>query len=406
MPPKEIRIDRFTGLDNVTPPELREPGALDTADNVDIDQLGKIRRRKGATRVYNRGSHSLWSDGSLCLFRQGANLNRLNADFSATALRSAIAGSNRMNYLALNGLVYFTDDITAGIIQDGSARSWGLEVPPEPVLSETAGDLPEGRYQVSLTYCRKDYQESGASRTVYIDISEGGIEISSIPVSSDPAVQWVNVYLSTTNGEALYLARTLPNGTTSTTYKAPGGEVNLPLKTQALCAPFPGQLLEFYNGRIYIARDNFLFPTEPMNYELIDSMAAIPFPGRITLLAPVEDGIWLSIEGQETVFLSGDQPQSFKLLSRAPYSAIEGTARKINAKLLKDTELQGDLWIWGSSRGICLGAPGGAFSNLTHKKYSYPFSQSGSALVREERGMVHYLLSMDNAIQAAFNAYS
>jgi hypothetical protein len=402
---KPYKIEKWAGLNNVKPPEKKAPGELDTATNVDVDDAGDvIRMREGTTRVYSSASHSLWNGGDLTLFRQGTNLNRLNADFTATTLRSGLVGNNKMSYQMPLDRVYYSDGVITGIIDEsGASRSWGLPIPSRPVLSETSGDLPAGKYQVCLTYVRTDGQEGGASTSALIDLtSGGGITISGISVSDDPGVDVVRLYITTTDGSVFYLLGWIGNGTTSATYRDNGANLNLRLTTQFLSPPPAGHILEFYNGRLYVAKDNLLYYSEPYNYELFNlAHSWIPCSGRISMVEPLVDGIWVS-DRNSTFYLLGDDPGGFKKIDVVDYTAVEGTAIEVTIDFRGKT-IEGALWT--SDEGFCFGGPQGFFLNFSDGKY-YPLSaKTGSAILRERRGSTHYLVSLEDA-SGAHNIYS
>ncbi len=397
----------FKGLNNVLSPEKTASGELQVADNIDIDDSGQIRRRGGSTKVFTGSVHSLWSDGSLCLFRQsGGLLKKLNTDYTSTTLKSGIIGNLPLFYLPLNNLVYYSDSVITGIIDDNVSRTWGMAIPTAPTLLETVGDLKDGRYQVALTYIRNDGQESGSSETRVIDITSGGITVNNIPVSLDPDVNYVCIYISTQYGEMLYRAMIVSHGTTSATYRGDGSELNIPLKTAFLTPPPAGHLLEFYNGRIYIAQDNILWYTEPYAYELCNlEHNFFMFNSRITLLIAGLTGLWLSTQ-KENIFIQGNDPQEFKKLTKAGYGAIEGSQVKVEGKLVGGRDpIAEQVAMWATPRGICIGTSDGYFMNLTEKRYYYPSSETGSGIIIEKEGMSQYVLSLKNASIGAHNIY-
>ena len=382
--PKNPIFKDWAGINNIDPPEKCKPGELQTASNVDIDDNRRILRREGYLRVYTGNVHSLWGNKEFALFREGTALKRLDSGLTtATTLRTGLIGNDRMAYLEIMGRVYYSDGIVTGIVDSLGAvnRTWGIEVPGHPILVESAGAMPEGRYFCTLTYVRDDGQESGALTSVAIDITMGGITVNNIPISSDPTVDWVNVYISTVNGEVLYLALVLPNGTTSGYYGGTTQEFNLPLRTMHLDPPPAGQNLQYYNGRIYIANDNVLWWTEPSGYEHINlAHNSIILDSRITLLAPVDDGIWIGTE-REIDFIPGKDPQEFRRIQRSQYGAIEGTQTKLDDIGEKGDKING--WIWAARDGICLGMPQGAIKNISQARYVYTETKKGAALARE-----------------------
>lgn len=91
-----------------------------------------------------------------------------------------------------------------------------------------------------------------------------------------------------------------------------------------------GQLLEFYNSRLYAANGRNLFYSDATILTRMDTRKnAIAFPGRITMLKAVDNGLYVSFENEtkgETVFLAGATPEDFVNRSVLDEAALEGSA--------------------------------------------------------------------------------
>ncbi len=218
----------FKGLANVLPPERMGFSYLQSAKNVDIDDTGMIRRRPGYKKIYGGVAHSLWSDGRVCLLREGDELKELirpnapGAPYGVRSLRQGIDSERRMAYLSLNGTVYYSDGAITGAIDTRSEvcvpRTWGMRPPLPPELSNTTGGLRQGRYATALAYVRRHGaysptggQESGTSALSYIETTPSGGINAAVTASDDPGVVGINLYMTTASGETLYLVRRLPN---------------------------------------------------------------------------------------------------------------------------------------------------------------------------------------------------
>lgn len=388
------KIDDFTGLNILDRPESCRPGELQKAINVDIDRNLDARRRKGRERIYAGRCHSLWCDKGPVLFREDYYLRKLESDYSATTLLNGLQPGRKMCYEKIFNKIYFSDEVVTGITDGFSAWGWGVEPPPQPYLTRTTGLMPPGIYRCAMTYQKIDGQESGALGSVQITLtSGGGIIVSGIQPSSDSLVQSVNIYLSTANGERLWRAMVVPNGTTTATYGGNTGEFNIPLITQFLNPPPPGHIIKYYNGRIYIAANDVLWYTEPYAYELTNlAHNYISFDGRITLLAPVRDGIWISTK-KETVFWKVDDPEKpNKRLIKTIWGAIEGTQAIFDLSHGKEEKVWG--WMWLATDGIHMGLDSGFIQNLTWSKWMPPDANQGTALLREEMGLNQYIVGI------------
>jgi hypothetical protein len=389
----EERIEDFLGLNILDRPESCKPGELQKAMNVDIDRNLDIRRRKGYARIYSGNVHSLWCDKGPVLFREDSYLRTLNTDYSATTLLSGLQSNRKMCFERIFDKIYFSDGMVTGITDGRSAWGWGVEPPPQPQLARAAGLMPPGVYLCTLTYMKVDGQESGSPLSLSITLpTRSGVALGGIVPSADPLVSSVNIYLSTANGETLYRAMSVPNGTVSTSYGGDTKAFNLPLRTQLLNPPLPGHIIKYYNGRIYVASDDILTYTEPYAYELTNlAHNYIPQDGRITLLAPVRDGIWVSTK-KETYFWQVDDPNKpNKRIVKTIWGAIEGTQAIIDLSQ-GDEKIWG--WMWLATDGIHLGLDGGNIKNYTWSKWMPPEANWGTALLREEMGLNQFLVAV------------
>ncbi len=162
--------------------------------------------------------------------------------------------------------------------------------------------------------------------------------------------------------------------------------------------PIPGQHIEYYNGRLYIARNETLWFTDAYAFGRIDMrMNAIKMKDEMTMLKAVDDGIYVSIgdinDRSSVMFLSGNTPEDFTSKEVANYGAIEGTAVKPKSSYIGDGA-NGKTVLWASRKGICLGANSGSFTNLTATRYEVPANKYGAGFFRIVNGMPQYIASM------------
>lgn len=378
----------FKGLRNTVTDERLEAGDLVTADNVDLDATGKLSRRGGYASQVAAAVHSLWSENALCLFVTGTSLKRLATDYSSTTLRTGLTASARMAYWMEHAKAYYSNGYETGIIENGTDRTWGLEVPGLPMAANTVGNLPPGTYQYVMTYVRSDGQESGAGLAGQVSVTDGGISFTQIPVADDADVTYKVIYLTPANGDVLYQALFLDNADTSATYGDDGLNLQMPLRTQFMQGAPAGQIIAYYKGRMYVVDRNIVYPSQAFSPELFDIRDFIQYPSRVTLFAPVKDGIWLGTE-EEIGFLSGSGPEDFTYTKEAGYGAIFGTLA-YHFEQTKNGEVRFALMT--TDNGICAGYPGGTFVNLTESRYRYSQPNEGCALLRQPTtGPTQYL---------------
>lgn len=290
----------FTGINNVADAINLKLEELAEANNVDIDNEGRIVRRKGYTKKFTPSSktHSLWSNGRMCFFVDGTDLKRLHEDYTTTTIRSNVS-SLPMEFVDVNEDVYY----------------------------------------------------SNASVNGYIDSL--GIDNS----YSDPGIRHKK-------------------------------------------KPPTGQHIEYYNGRIYIAKNHTLWFTDAYAFRRVDMRRnAIEFKDEITMVKAVKDGLYISIgdivDRSSVVFLSGGTPKEFESIPVFNYGAIEGSPVKCKSAFIGEGNSDDEnVIIWTSHKGICVGAAGGNARNLTATKYEVPTNRYGAGFFRLNAGVPQYIASL------------
>ena len=391
----ESTLKGFAGLRNDVSSDRFEAGDLEAAVNVDIDDSGKLSRRDGYLSKLAGNIHSLWSNGTLCLFVSNGEMKRLNDDYTATVLRTGLS-NERMAYVEVNGRVYFSNGVDTGIVDNGNVRTWGIVPPMLPLATQAGGNLPEGIYQYALTYVREDGQESGTGLAGRIDAT-GGIAFSSIPVSGDPGVTHKILYVTEQNGEVLYRAKVLANDATSYTWT--GGILSIPLATQYLEQAPAGEIVTYHYGTMYVVQDDRVFYSSPFGYELFDPNGFLPFDSQVQIFAPVEGGIWV---GTQTAiyWLDGVDADKLQKITRARVGNVKGTLAYINNDRLPESNFnQPDslIALWWSDEGVCAGYSGGSLNKLTNKRYQPGIEGvSGTGIVRKSSNKSFQYLAIIN----------
>lgn len=409
-----MEIKKFLGLRNVTSAERYRPGELEVAQNLEIDDTGKLMTRRGVALLQAGSYHSLFSDGDLALVMLANVMYRINLDFSLTQL-AVLSASARVSYNRQGNVVYFSNGVDKGRIDgQGSVRPWGIKNPvSQPVAAPTGGQLPPGRYMYALTFRRANGMEGGTGTAGVIELaSTGGISFSSIESSTDVEVTDKIVYLSGANGTELYRAAVLPASAASYDFLGRESDLTARLDTQYVSPPPAGPIVEVYNGVAYVVVGSTAFHSDPYlfeNFRIRDSF--LTFPGQVTMFASVNDGIYVGTS--DTVwFLKGGHPKGdMKSQVCFNYGAIPGTAVKTVEGVLKSVlEAEeggpgGTMVMWTSPFGVCVGSKDGQVQNMTERQYSFPSASRGAAMVRHARGITIYLASLEGGGVAA-NKYS
>lgn len=394
----------FGGIRTTLEPErlgraVRQQGGIDqrtdlvAATNIDLDDSGRASRRAGQTLVAAGAAHSLFADGAQCLYVQDGALKRLNPDYSSIELAAGLSGAP-LRYVSVNGSIYWSDGAATGVVGADGARSWGLAPPPAPAAQRVAGNLAAGSYQYALTWLAEDGQESGAGLATRVELADGAGLAFSWPAPADPRIARAVLYLSEPNGEVLYQARLANAGAGSATVLA--GAPALPLATQWLDAPPPGQDLSYHRGRIWIAAGAHLFATAALGYEYCDLRDYLALDGSpIRFVSGLEHGLFVGTE-RAVYFLKGDALDDIALTSVVDGAAVAGSNVVVDGfAATGKPQLAGQqCLLFACALGVCLGQPDGSVVNLTYDRYRSNMGRTGCAVLRTAPALTQYLLAM------------
>ncbi len=309
-PPESIILGEFTGLRNNVAPERLKTEDLQAAVNVDLDDAGQLRRRRGYARKIVGAFHSV-----------------------TTLPRGTLAVKDGSIGWVLPGYTFV-------VVQSG--------IGPEPVAALQIGDEV---YFSSLT-------------NAGIIHADDAVEAWAVPAS---ATRWLSPAISPTD-----------------TAGAIAGKLISP--------PPTASDMTAYNGRIYLAVDKILWATELYLYRFVDrTKGFIPFETAITMVAAVDDGIYVGTE-QGIFFLKGAFSSGMKLEKLSGAAAVRGFAVSVPGNKVIPQRYQGTVpestaVVFMTSEGICAGFNGGQLFNLTHEKMEFPAMSSAAVLYREQDGV-------------------
>jgi hypothetical protein len=380
----DIQLAAFAGINNRLPQERLTAADLVTGSNVVIGDSSNIEMREGRTLLLAGSYHSVWANNDICLLVQGTALKRLLPDNSVATVRNDMSGE-RVSYDDVAGTVYYSDNSITGAIAVDGEKGWGLPQLPPPVATVSSGSLPAGVYQFCAVSVDDDLREGGVTEIGSITLSAPG----SITFSADASS---SVYVSPTNDSELYL---LSTNETSVRYDR-DTKLSTPLQTLNKIPPMPGHIVSHYRGHMLIARDSFLFYSDPYRYHLFDWRQFLPIGARLTMVAPVKDGLFIGTP-EATYFAGGTSPDKMELISVANYGVAEGTLVYVDKK---DTpylaRVPGDVFaVWTSPQGVCIGGDGGFFLNLSGDRMDLgQLTERGAAVAITMRGSLQYITSI------------
>jgi hypothetical protein len=155
-----LLLEKCKGLNTVVDPVRLDydPKAgvvqLAMAVNVDVDDTGRISRRKGYVELRNEECHSLWASptGQDVFYVSGNALYRLNKDYTRTGLRSGLTPGYRMSFCQPAGLeIYYSNGVENGKILESTSYSWvGEDYVGPPLIWQVSTIPPVGSLLASI----------------------------------------------------------------------------------------------------------------------------------------------------------------------------------------------------------------------------------------------------------------
>lgn len=370
-----LTFEQFSGIDNQhASSELVQDAktrvcALASAVNIDLDLAGRPSRRQGYAQADSGIWRNTWNGAALRLATKDGDL--VNRD-TLEVLYETLSGTPRTWFGEFpDGRVCFSNGLICGIT-DGTAAGttrWGVPIPASVgAVGKAAGDLYPGRYQYAVTHVRTlDGLEGGPLHAAAFTLAEGEGSIVWTGLPAAPAGHTTNVYLSSHDGETLYLAAST-SGTVAT-FTGANVDLQLPLKTDQ-CFPAPaGICIGYWRGRSLLASGNLLIASRPQQWELFDlSRDVKAFPADITMVMPVQDGIWVGTQS-ELAFLSGTAWDDLQAHHDRAGAVAFGSGVLVDGRLIGSGEHPGPAALCIADGYLTAGYSDGAFQVLTDRVY-------------------------------------
>lgn len=380
---------RETETEAGTRNQFEVPGSpwLRKAINVDLTRLGHPLRRTGYQQIATGFTHSLWSDEyidyGLCVHEGWLSKVTTDSGILITPLIE-VTPFLPMAYTVANSIVYYSNGVDKGRVVADEATHWGLPEPGQPGITIGSGEVFPGVYHVAITFEDFYGEEYGASDPIEISVASGAIAVTP-PTPWPDAVNKCNVYVTQAGSEIYYLAKSLFSPGTVTVTQADLGKGRT-LETLDRKQPQAGHILAYFNGRIYIARNDTVIFTEPLRYGLTRPAQGIyMFPERVDLLAAVNDGLYVGHKGQ-VAFLAGSDPYDVSQIAVQPYGPVPRAMTYIAGERLGVNARRVPIW-WGVDGAMVAGLPGGEIRQLTRDRLAVPKHELGAMMLRERDGM-------------------
>ena len=152
-----------------------------------------------------------------------------------------------------------------------------------------------------------------------------------------------------------------------------------------------GQLIEYYRGRLYVARDNILYISDPLCDYFDIRQGYKQFTSKITLLRAVDEGLYVG--DSKIWWVKGSSPEEFERIEVYSHRAIPYTDIRTNGQDVSDG-IKGNIAIWTGENGICMGDNSGTVINLTKSRYTFTPSGQGAGFIRSNNNVCHYINSL------------
>jgi hypothetical protein len=273
------------------------------------------------------------------------------------------------------------NDVFSCFFPAGSTEAYTIGV-PLPAISPSfsavpTGALPAGTYGVTYTVVGSNGEESGTGTITTVTLEEqGGIQGTLFALLADAKYR---VYITHADGEELYEAVEFAATATSILVsELPSGRR---ADTKYL-EPLPnGHIIRAYNSRLFVAGTDFVYFSSVFRPHLYRaSHDFIPMTGLITMMQPVDGGIYVS-DKRGVHFLAGEDPSSFTVEQVAQDKAVYGTGIAVPRDFFAPgLELDAEVAaVWLTKSGFVAGLPGGRVVYLNAERIRLPEYVQGCA---------------------------
>lgn len=400
---KTSTLGPFAGLNNRLPDyalgPTKEHGAyLSKAENVDLDNAGRLRLRQAGSLVQAlTAPHSLSPDGGY-LVRDGILYAITLPTYSETLVK-VLSNNDPVSWVEFNGDLYYSNGTDSGRLRAGVYYPMALPTPTSPTCAVIPGALFAGKYQVAVSYMNSvTGEEGGVSPSSNYELATaGGLRVT-LPAAT-PGATHINVYVSTVNGSIPLLKSVVTTGTATydITTAPTGREAN-----QRYEAPLPAGTLFWFNGCLCSFKGVEVYegiPFRPGYYLPVEGR--IPFPGPVSNVVPVEPSGAYVVADKTYWFAGGRLTLTEQIPRVLPYGGVPGTAFAVPHK---------SLYGWFGEKGFVLGTAQGEVQAVMSETVDVIPPASGVAAVFEDRGYRRvvacgYCLNLENFGVTTYTGY-
>lgn len=376
---KTIQKGQFLGINNRKPDYAlhvdKTGDFLRDALNVDLDNVGTLRRRKAeelAQAMSNAHSLHMTSDTAGYIVIGGVIYAiTTHPSYSQTPFK-VLSNDNPVSWLTWNGDLYYSNGADSGRINGSDWFPMAMTTPDSPaVASLPGGSMVAGKYQVAVSqYNHLTGEEGGVSASTNYELSlDGGLRVT-LPALATGSTR-INVYVSTCNGSIPMLHGYSTTGGVAydITINATGRESN-----QRYEAPLPAGWLFLFNGCLCSYSGSNVYegsPFRPGYY--LPSEGRIPFTAEVSNCVPAQNGVY--IVADKTYWLAGPRMTTTEMIQDVlPYGGVPHTEFSVPNK---------SLYGWFGQEGFVLGTPSGEAQAVMSDNIKLTPPASGSSIILE-----------------------
>ena len=155
-----------------------------------------------------------------------------------------------------------------------------------------------------------------------------------------------------------------------------------PDTTKTVSDPPIGTILELWNGRMYIGKDDVLWYSNPFAYSQFDlARNYVPFGNQMRMIQGVKNGLFIGTDNGIS-FLGGSNPNEFSYEFLTDSRVIEGADVKVKGSII-NPQIQGFVALIPTNNGIFAGLPTGELFDLTKERIDFPYSLRGAGIVKD-----------------------
>lgn len=154
--------------------------------------------------------------------------------------------------------------------------------------------------------------------------------------------------------------------------------------------PLPaGSHIEYFMACLFMAVKNVLYISDPLTTYYDTRMGYKIFQDDITMVRACDNGLYVS-DKSRVWFIRGKSNDDFEMVEVESEPAIPFTDVRTSADSI-GYGVEGDVVLWTSSSGICIGDSGGSVKNITDDRYVFTEHGRGAAFIRNVNNIKHYI---------------